>query len=220
MDRFVARMTNAAFNDAFIKMVADGEIPFANKLLNRSLDGLKGSWDFVPISVYGKFGVAHDPWGFKSSFMRRITPIGPGVRSGDVAPNGEDLYGQLYPEGIRDVVERFAHLKKPYFMLESGCQDRDDKVRPWVLVKGAKVVHDLIREGYTIHGYHHWTLVDNFEWKFGWSLRFGLIELDVETQERRPRRSSELFREIATNNALSGRMVREYVPDAYEEIFG
>ena len=47
-------------------------------------------------------------------------------------------------------------------------------------------MHDLIARGFDVRGYHHWTLVDNFEWDAGWDLRFGLYELNVATQERLP----------------------------------
>ena len=43
-------------------------------------------------------------------------------------------------------------------------------------------------------GYYHWTLTDNFEWAEGWNLRFGLVKLNPETQERTLRRSGELYR--------------------------
>ncbi len=52
-------------------------------------------------------------------------------------------------------------------------------------------------EGIPVHGYLHWSLVDNFEWLDGWGPRFGLLELDRETLERRPRPSTETFRRLA-----------------------
>ena len=38
--------------------------------------------------------------------------------------------------------------------------------------------------GIDVRGYFHWSLVDNFEWDNGWSMRFGLLALDEKTQER------------------------------------
>lgn len=54
----------------------------------------------------------------------------------------------------------------------------------------------LLQEGVDLHGYFHWSLTDNFEWNEGWHLRFGLIELDPRTQNRRPRPSARLYAEI------------------------
>jgi beta-glucosidase len=58
-----------------------------------------------------------------------------------------------------------------------------------------------------VRGYHHWTLVDNFEWDSGWDLRFGLYELDLATGERRARRSAALYGAIARRNALTPDML-------------
>lgn len=54
----------------------------------------------------------------------------------------------------------------------------------------------LLRSGADLRGYFHWSLTDNFEWNEGWHLRFGLIELDPLTQERRPRPSAGIYAEI------------------------
>jgi beta-glucosidase len=81
-------------------------------------------------------------------------------------------------------------------------------------------VHRAIQEGIPVRGYLHWTLVDNFEWAEGWSVRFGLIELDLRTQERTPRVSASLFGEISRANAITEEMVERYAPEAMETIFG
>ena len=61
-------------------------------------------------------------------------------------------------------------------------------------------LHGLIAQNYDIRGYLHWTLTDNFEWNQGWHLRFGLVELNIETQERKLRPSARLYAEIAKTN--------------------
>jgi len=54
--------------------------------------------------------------------------------------------------------------------------------------------------------------VDNFEWAEGWTLRFGLIELDPETQERRPRPSADLYTAMVQGNAISPAILDAYAP--------
>jgi beta-glucosidase len=51
-------------------------------------------------------------------------------------------------------------------------------------------------EGVNLKGYFHWTLTDNYEWQDGFEPRFGLIEINYDTQERRLRKSAEIFKEI------------------------
>ena len=61
--------------------------------------------------------------------------------------------------------------------------------------------------------------MDNFEWERGWTQRFGLWELDTETQARRKRPSADLFADICTQNALSSEMVVKFSPELSEILF-
>jgi len=71
---------------------------------------------------------------------------------------------------------------------------------------------------YPVMGYYHWTLVDNFEWNDGWMLRFGLLALDPQTQVRTPRRSAEMYGEIARANAITTQAIDTYVPQLRAEL--
>jgi beta-glucosidase len=83
-------------------------------------------------------------------------------------------------------------------------------------------IHQLWRAvnyNWPVRGYFWWTLVDNFEWERGWSQRFGLWELDVETQARRKRPSADLYAAICKENGLTSEMVQHYCPEIYEQMF-
>ena len=82
------------------------------------------------------------------------------------------------------------------------------------------MIHRAISEGIPVRGYLHWTLVDNFEWNEGWSVRFGLIEHDLLTQRRIPRSSASMFGEICRANAITEAIVERYAPEAAGAIFG
>ncbi len=88
--------------------------------------------------------------------------------------------------------------------------DAEDRIRPWLLLNTLKELHGLIKDGYDIRGYFHWTLADNFEWTEGWNLRFGLIAMDPTTQVRTMRPSGALYRGIALENGFSPEMVEEH----------
>jgi len=74
-----------------------------------------------------------------------------------------------------------------------------------------------IQAGCPVQGYYYWTLVDNFEWAQGWTLPFGLIALDPETQVRTVRRSGELYGKIAHAGGIAPEVVAEYVPGVKRE---
>ena len=68
-------------------------------------------------------------------------------------------------------------------------------------------------------GYYHWSLVDNFEWHNGWSQRFGLIEMDPQTQVRHWRPSAHLYQEICHSNSISSDMAARYAPELMDALF-
>jgi beta-glucosidase len=57
-------------------------------------------------------------------------------------------------------------------------------------------VRDAIDAGVDIRGYYAWSLLDNFEWAWGLSQRFGLLYVDYETQRRTAKTSATVYREI------------------------
>jgi beta-glucosidase len=97
--------------------------------------------------------------------------------------------------------------------------DQADTLRPRYLLEHLRQVWRAVNFNWQVLGYLHWTLVDNFEWERGWTQRFGLWELDLETGERHKRRSAELFAEVCHESALSSDMVRRYAPEVYDRLF-
>jgi len=81
-------------------------------------------------------------------------------------------------------------------------QTDDDQRRTRDLRSHVAAVRDALIEGLDVRGYFHWSLVDNFEWAEGWRPRFGLLALDLETGERTPRPSAEVFARICRNNGI------------------
>ena len=65
-----------------------------------------------------------------------------------------------------------------------------------------KNIHKAIAYGVNVRGYFYWSLLDNFEWDKGFWPRFGLVEIDYETLERKPRPSSYVYAKIVKNNAI------------------
>ena len=102
----------------------------------------------------------------------------------------------MYAEGFRRSIERVSELDVPIEITENGVADSSDDLRPEHLMRHLWIISEAIRDGYDIRSFHHWSLMDNFEWAEGYSMRFGLYEVDFDTQERTLRKSGELYRKI------------------------
>lgn len=63
-------------------------------------------------------------------------------------------------------------------------------------------VHEAIAEGANVVGYLEWSLMDNFEWAFGFTKRFGIVRVDYDTQARTPKASALWYRDVMKNNAF------------------
>ena len=77
-----------------------------------------------------------------------------------------------------------------------------DQIRVDYLDSHFRAAHRAIGEGVDLRGYFVWSLLDNFEWSFGHSKRFGLIYVDFETLERTPKDSARWYGEVTRANGL------------------
>jgi len=112
---------------------------------------------------------------------------------------------QSYPESIYKVL---SEVKKnygdiPIYIMENGIPTRaglEDQERSDFIKNHLEQVQKAIGEGADVRGYCHWSLVDNFEWAWGYGPKFGLIEMDPETLAKKPRKSYYNYREIIQKN--------------------
>jgi beta-glucosidase len=65
-----------------------------------------------------------------------------------------------------------------------------------------RAAHRALADGVDLRGYFVWSLMDNFEWAFGESRRFGLVHIDYETQKRTPKDSARWFAGVTRRNGL------------------
>jgi beta-glucosidase len=110
-------------------------------------------------------------------------------------------------------------FKIPMIVTENGIEDADDDLRPSYIIQHLHQIWRGINFNWPIKGYFYWTLVDNFEWERGWTQRFGLWELDVETQTRRKRPSVDLYSAICTQNSISSDVVQQFAPQIFDQMF-
>jgi beta-glucosidase len=105
-----------------------------------------------------------------------------------------DLGWYMEPEGIYPLMMRvWTHYKKPIIITENGVADQEDKYRRWWIEETIVAMERALSEGVQIRGYFHWSLLDNFEWAYGWWPKFGLVAVDRKTLKRTVRPSAKWF---------------------------
>jgi len=142
------------------------------------------------------------------------------VGSGDIEPVSRGLTQtemgwEIDPEGLYDLLTRVArdYPGVPLYVTENGAAIADEKgpdgevhdpARVAYLDAHFRAAHRAIADGVDLRGYFVWSLLDNFEWSFGYSRRFGLIHVDFDTLERTPKDSARWYAEVTRANGLAG----------------
>ena len=91
----------------------------------------------------------------------------------------------------------------PILVTENGIGTDDDDQRIALRAQPrSRACCDCIADGIDVRGYTYWSLLDNFEWAFGYGPRFGLVDCDRTTFERTPKASARWLGEVARANEL------------------
>ena len=111
-----------------------------------------------------------------------------------------DMGWEIAPEGLSFFLTRLARdycPDLPIYITENGMANADvlvgdevaDEARIAYFEAHLSAIADVIEQGVDVRGYFAWSLLDNFEWAFGYDKRFGLIHVEYETQKRTPKHS-------------------------------
>lgn len=102
-----------------------------------------------------------------------------------------DVGWDLYPSHLQYVLEYLDRkYKLPLIVTESGLADRDDSRRRWLISQHIIAMQKAMAHGVKLHGYLHWSLLDNFEWAWGKWPDYGLVQVDYKTKKRTIRPSA------------------------------
>jgi beta-galactosidase len=214
-DQEAARRMDGLSNRLFLDPVLLGRYP--DDVLNNAgvtgwfegraddLETVATPIDFMGVNYYTRHTVA----GPADGVFRRPTIIGPGgtgeIRTIETGAPKTQMDWEVHPDGLIDVVQLVADRAPalPVYITENGAAYPDqvtaegaieDEHRRRYFELHLNAGRLAIEQGLPLRGYFAWSLLDNFEWAFGYSRRFGIVYVDYETQQRIVKRSGHWFR--------------------------
>ncbi|CAH0528847.1 GH1 family beta-glucosidase [Vibrio hippocampi] len=166
--------------------------------------------EYMPLILEGDMEIISAPLDYLgiNYYSREVIGTNPDGQP-EIAPQTEAEHTfigwEVYPRGLTDVLvllkQRYANLP-PMYITENGAAC-DDEQEGGVIHDDQRIAYyqthltaldEAIRQGVDIRGYFAWSLMDNFEWAFGYSQRFGIVHVDYQTQERTLKNSALAFR--------------------------
>jgi beta-glucosidase len=175
-------------------------------LRDGDLDCIATPSDYLGVNYYFRQVVVDDPDG-PAPFFRQV-PV-PGWRTA--------MGWEAYPTGLEELLVGVAKAYAPSRILvtENGSAWRDeptatggfdDRERAAFLERHVEACVAAMRRGVPVAGYFVWSLLDNFEWSYGYDKRFGLVHVDYASQRRTLKASGHRYAELirASRNGASG----------------
>jgi beta-glucosidase len=166
------------------------------------LDAFLGGWrrrasTFIGLNYYGRVRFHH----FRAMIPASGTPIKELKDFGFVC---DDMV-ERYPEGMEKIL---AYLRRkfrlPIYITEHGSASADESFRERDLKQNLAALHRSIQSGADVRGFFYWSLLDNFEWQFGYTKKFGLLAVDFadEQRPRSPKPLAAVYARICRENGL------------------
>ncbi|GGX55817.1 GH1 family beta-glucosidase [Saccharospirillum salsuginis] len=208
-DRVAARLSEAALTHWFLEPVLEGRYPALFErfypeqtpiMMPGDLEQISRPVDFIGINYYTRGVVSYDP----ATGIHNHDPEGVEVT---------DMGWEVYPRGLTELLVDLdrTYSLPPLIITENGMAGNDrvengrvhDEQRCRYYNSHLNAVHDAIEQGVDVRGYFAWSLMDNFEWAFGYDKRFGLVHVDYPTQQRTLKDSALAFRDLMARRAAS-----------------
>jgi len=184
-----AEERNILHNHSFISSAIKGRVDIAG--FTEEELACADSMDFIGLNYYYRqFINSAESW--KESPLGGTSPSEGREDAGMIT----DMGWEVYPPGIYEVAADFRRYDKPLIITENGIATRNDHLRENYIREHLAELLRAIAGGAPVVGYLHWSLLDNFEWSCGYTKRFGLVEVDLETQRRTIRDSARYYASV------------------------
>ena len=211
-DQLAAQQFDGLLNRTFLDPIAGRGypkiVPYDRAILESlvqpgDLEAIAAPIDFMGVNYYTR----------RVSRSAAVPEVENDAQTVHVRDEQTDMGWEVYPEGLFELFERLHrdYDFTSYFITENGAAYPDeldsggrvkDIKRVSYFRRHLEQVALIIENGIPLHGYFAWSLMDNFEWGYGLSKRFGLIYVDFETQERTPKLSYWWYRDVIRGRSI------------------
>jgi beta-glucosidase len=212
-DATAATRHDGAFNRWFLDPLYKGSYPVdmlewygaaAPVVKAGDMAAMRSPLDFLGINYYTRRIVAHDPRGDFLHVRKVRWPF---------VPRADYEEWEVNPEGLYRLLMRVSadYGRPPIYVTENGTPLDDapgedgavhDPERISYLSRHLAAVWQAIQDGVDMRGYFAWSIMDNFEWNFGYTKRFGLVHVDFPTQKRTVKDSGRWYAGVCGRNGF------------------
>ncbi|MEU4540805.1 GH1 family beta-glucosidase [Streptosporangium sp. NPDC023825] len=228
-DQDAARRIDGLQNRFFLDALLKGEYPAdvledlgrpAGLVHDGDMEIISTPLDKLLINYYSRFTVSGTPGGAASAAAAPTDTGSPWVGSEHVSfvEGGRPVTAmgwEIDHSGLLEILHRLAaeYPRVPLVISENGAAFDDvvgsdgvvhDRDRVDYIDAHLRTCHAAIEAGIPLEGYFAWSLMDNFEWAWGYGKRFGLVHVDYETQARVPKESALWYAGTIRRGGLSG----------------
>jgi beta-glucosidase len=204
---------NAFINKLFMDPIFNGRYPkeieniiyfFNRKIKSDDFLIIKKPVDFLGVNYYTRRIIKNSFVPLK--FFKDYKPRYKGVQF-------TEMEWEIFPQGLYDILDwiKINYNNPLIYITENGAvfDDKNEigKVNDIDRINYLKnhliKLNESIKSGVNVKGYFLWSLLDNFEWSYGITKRFGIIYVDYKTQDRIIKESGYWYRNLCINNSFS-----------------
>ena len=159
--------------------------------------GRRGDSTFIGLNYYGRVRFHH----FTAMIPASGTPV---KRLQDFGFVCDDMV-ERYPAGLGKILPYLQRkFRLPIYITEHGSASHDESFRERDLRENLTALHRSMATGVDVRGFFYWSLLDNFEWQFGYTKKFGLLAVDFADPKlpRSPKPLAEVYARICRRNGL------------------
>ena len=193
-----ANLQDAIYNRWFIEAATKGTYP--QEVLDGFGDHMPADWqddmaqisqkmDWLGVNYYTRHEILPDP-----------DTAWPSLKAAEPTLDLTQMGWEIYPQGLQGILTRMSREyvgDMPIYVTENGMAWDDhvengavfDPVRMQYVSDHIMAAKHAIAEGANVKGFFYWSLLDNYEWAFGYKKRFGMIHVDFDTLKRTPKAS-------------------------------